>query len=266
MTFVERRHEQRFAGKEVINKKSLIIAIDGQTGSGKWALANMLADDYDLTFLNTGTSIRALALLSIEHGLVSTDETNVVGIPADFSDRIASLYDSLPNKLSIVAPTDGSRTAEVMVGDRNMLEALSTYNKQMAIENISSIIAATPEMRMRLYTLWRDAVEKFGGAVVVGRKTGVDLFPQANLKAFLYADPDASASYRLNRNVMATNQILTESSYVMGRDSRDRANGLLDQPDDALVIDTTHYLGDSAGLETLANLVKFHLESKYQIQ
>lgn len=266
MAFVERRHEKREGGKEIISKNSLIIAIDGQTGSGKWALANALSQEYQLPFVNTGTSIRALALLAIEHGIVSTDETNVVGIPVDFSDKIISLYDGLSEKLRIDQPKDGDLTANVYVGDRDMLEALSEYNKQMAIENISSMIAATPEMRMRLYTLWRDAVERLGGAVVVGRKTGVDLFPQAHLKAFLYADPEASASYRVNRKVMATPQIHTESSYVSGRDSRDRANGLLDQPDDALVIDTTHYIQDAVGLENLANIVKFHLESKYIIK
>lgn len=266
MSFVERRTEKRSGGKEIVSKRSLIIAIDGQTGSGKWAVANAISEEYQLPFVNTGTSIRALALLAIERGIVSTDETNVVGIPADFSEKIISLYDTLPEKLRIDAPKNGSLTADVYVGDRDMLQALSEYNKQMAIENISSMIAATPEMRMRLYTLWREAVDRLGGAVVVGRKTGVDLFPHAHLKAFLFADPDASASYRVNRKVMATPQIHTESSYVSGRDSRDRANGLLDQPDDALVIDTTYYIQDAVGIENLANIVKFHLESKYDIR
>jgi cytidylate kinase len=190
----------------------------------------------------------------------------VVGIPANFADRITKFYDDMGQKLTVAAPKKDTHTSQILVGERDMVEALATYNKQMAIENISSVIAATPEMRTRLYSLWRDAAERFGGIVVVGRKTGVDLFPQAQLKVFLYADPEASATYRLHRNIMATSQVYTESSYVAGRDNRDRANGLLDQPEDALVIDTTNYLQDKMGLDNLANLVKFHLESKYAIR
>ncbi len=266
MPFVERRKERRIGQKELLSKSDLIITIDGQTGSGKWALAEALSKEYGLTLLNTGTSIRALALLAIEKGIVGTDETNVVAIPPNFSEKVIQMYDSMPTKLTIAAPKKDERVAQVLVGNRDMLGALSDYNKQMAIENLSSIIAATPEMRMRLYKLWHEATDRFGGAVIVGRKTGIDLFPQANLKVFLYADPEASASYRSAQNIMATKQVTSESSYVAHRDGRDRANGLLDQPTDALVIDTTQYLEDKAGIESLANLVKFHLDAKYSLR
>jgi cytidylate kinase len=263
MASLERRRERRIGQKEFLSKQSLVITIDGQTGSGKWALAMSLAKEYGLTFINTGTTIRALSLLAIEQGIVRTNETNVVGIPADFSQRIIDMYDRMPQKIQIAKPTDGDPTARVKVGDRDMLDALTAYNKQMAIENLSSIIASSPQMRERLYILWREAATELGGVVVVGRKTGVDLFPNAHLKVFLQADPGASALYRENLQIMATEHVDKETAYVQRRDIRDRASGLLDQAEKALVIDTSEYIKDGNGLAKLTEFVRFHLDSKY---
>lgn len=258
--------QKRSGQKELLDKHTVIITIDGLTGSGKWALAEALADHYDLTFLNTGISIRALALLAIEQNLVQTDETNAIDIPADFSQRVLTLYEQMPQKLTIQKPLAGSRDARFMVGDRNMLVALDAYDKRKAIENLSSIIAATPQIRERLYAQWRGAVEQFGGSVVVGRKTGDDLFPRAQLKVFLHADPEASAAYRFKRRVMANDGVSAEVSYVKRRDNHDRASGLLSAPQDALIVDTTPYLTDRVGLGELASLVIAQFDARYAIR
>lgn len=258
--------QKRPGQKELIDKRNLIITIDGLTGSGKWDLAKHLADNYDLLFLNTGLSIRALALLAIENKLVKTDQTSAIDIPADFPKKIVDMYEAMPEKLTIQPPIAGSRDIRFMIGDRNMLVALDAYEKRKAIENLSSIIAATPEIREKLYVEWQRAAQEFGGLVVVGRKTGDDLFPEAQMKIFLHADPAISASHRVHRHIMANELITAETNYVRRRNSMDSASGLLNPPAGAWVIDSSKYLDSKSGMRELGELVVSHFDARYTVR
>jgi len=153
------RHPQ----KEVVDRDSVVITMDGSSTAGKRIVAENLADRYNLTILNTGVTVRSLALLAIENNLVETDETNIATVPADFTRRMIELYDSQRNIFHIEKPMEGSRTVRHMYGDRELLGELITYPKQKAIENLSSIIAASPELRDKMYSRWRNAVKELGG-------------------------------------------------------------------------------------------------------
>jgi len=253
--------------KESLDQKSLIITIDGSTTAGKRVIAERLAERYNLAVLNTGTSIRAMALLAIENKLVKTDDTNVTTIPVDFADRIAELYDRLPEKLTITTPREGERTARVLVGNRDMRGELLAYRKQKAIENLSSIIAASPKIRWKLYQVWRGAAKELGGVVVIGRKTGVDLFPEAPIKLYLFASPEASAAYRVTHDPTATMHQSSEERYIRERDSHDLVHGLLDRPIDALVFDASEYISsDGKGISSLENLIATNIDSRFLIK
>lgn len=254
------------SGKEVLDKHSLIMTIDGSTTAGKRVLAEKLADRYGLTMLNTGNTIRALSLLAIEHKLVETDETNVRNIPPDFGEQIVKFYESMPEKIRIEKPREGAHTARIMVGERDMHGELLTYPKQKAVENLSSIIAASPAIRWKLYQLWRQTVSELGGTIVIGRKTGVDLFPNADIKLYLFASPEASAAYRVAHDPMAHKGIEDEQLYVRLRDGKDREMGLLDRPAEALVLDTSNYIRDITGLSMLEKRVAAYIDSKYVIR
>lgn len=252
--------------KETVDRASMIMTMDGSTTAGKRVIAERLADRYHLTIVNTGTTIRALSLLAIEHNLVKTDETNVTTIPVDIGDRIVDLYEHLPEKLRIEKPQEGSHTARVMVGDRDLLGEVITYPKQKAIENLSSIIAASPVIRWKMYQLWRGAVQELGGTIVIGRKTGLDLFPDAKVKLYLYASPEASAQYRVAHDPTAHKGLVSEEFYIRERDGRDKENGLLDRPSGALILDTSPYIKDLAGLAALEEKIAAHINSQYVIR
>ncbi len=254
------------AHKEKLDHNSLIITVDGSTTAGKRLVAEQLADKYDLTVLNTGSSIRALALLAIENNLVGTDETNVTTIPVDFAQRIVEMYDTMPHKLTIEKPRTDERIARVMVGKRDMYGELLTFRKQKAIENLSSVIAASPVIRERLYDLWRGAVRELGGVVVVGRKTGVDLFPDAPIKLYLFASPEASAAYRIRHDPTASLRQSSEEQYIRERDGRDMARGLLTWPKDAMMIDTSEYIVRQNGPELLGQVVSSMIERQFVIK
>jgi len=254
--------------KELLNRNNLIVTIDGSTTAGKRVIGEHLADRYDLSVLNTGTSVRAMALLAIENKLVKTNDTNVTTIPVDFSDRIVELYDNMPEKLTITKPREGERTARVMVGERDMRGELLTYQKQKAIENLSAIIAASPVIRWKLYQLWRKAANELGGVVVIGRKTGIDLFPNAPIKLYFYASPEASAAYRVTHDPTATMHQTTEELYIRERDGQDQVNGLLDRPTGAIVVDTSQFIsrGDGKGMAELELQLARRIDSQFEIK
>lgn len=253
--------------KKVLDHRTLIITTDGSTTAGKRLVAEHLADRYDLYVLNTGTTIRALALLAIEQNLVKTDETNVTTIPADFVDQVIRMYDTMPNKLRITKPRKDERIARIKVGKRDMRGELFAFRKQKAIDNLSSVIAASPEIRTRLMTLWREAVYELGGVVVIGRRTGIDLFPEAPIKLYLFASPEASATYRVVHDPTATLHQSSEELYVRERDGKDREIGLLARPQDAIVFDTSEYITKNGpGFAALDTRIASIIESKFDIR
>src|SRR3989344_6552440 len=248
--------------KEFLNRDSLIITIDGSATAGKRIVAERLAERYDLSVLDTGTSIRAVALLAIEQKLVKTDDTNIVDVGPDLIEKVIRLYDTMPEKLRIIPPREGERTARQMVGERDMLGELLTYRKQKAIENLSAMIAASPRMRQKLYALWRTSASALGGVVVFGRKTGVDLFPKAPIKIYLFASPKASAAYRVAHDAKSTMTIGSEEQYVRERDGVEAAHGLLERPKDALVIDTSEYIvNDGQSFDQLESRIASYIDT-----
>lgn len=252
--------------KEVLDHSSVIMTLDGSKTAGKTVVARKLADRYNLTTLDTGITIRALALLAIEQKIVKTDDTNVTKIPVDFTDRIISLYERESPCIHIAKPVEGSRSARIMVGDRDMLGELLTYPKQKAIDNLSSIIAASPQVRSKLYQLWREAIPTLGGTIVIGRKTGVDLFPHAQIKIYLYANPESSAMYSVHYDPLSEKKVDSEERYIRERDTKDMESGLLNRPQGALVLDTSAYIKDSEGLERLESRIASHINSRFIIR
>jgi cytidylate kinase len=253
--------------KETLDRNSLIVTVDGSTTAGKRVIAEQLAKRYNLTVFNTGTSIRALALVAIENSLVKTNENNVTSIPADFAERIVELYDKMPQKLMITKPREGERTARVMIGNRDMRGELLAYEKQKALDNLSSVIAASPAIRWKLYQLWRNAVRELGGVIVIGRKTGIDLFPNAPIKLYFFASPAASAEYRVTHDPRANMRQSTEELYIRERDGMDQENGLLDRPEGAFVVDTSEYIcRGGKGMSDLESQISTHIDSLYYIK
>lgn len=253
--------------KETLDRNTLVITVDGSTTAGKRVAAERLAERYDLTVFNTGTTIRALALLAIENNIVGTDQTNITTIPVDFAERMIDFYNTMPRKLVIRKPREGEHTARITVGEREMRGELLAYGKQKAVDNLAGVIAASPLVRDKLYQLWRDAVSDMGGTIVIGRKTGIDLYPEARIKLYMFASPHASAAYRVTHDPTSLMHESTEELYIRERDGQDRINGLLDRPSDALAIDTSMYIsGDGKDMSALEARIADYIDSRFIIK
>jgi cytidylate kinase len=157
-----------------VEREHVVVAIDGPAGSGKSTLARRLAEELGLTYLNTGTMYRALARAALDHGV---DVDDGVGL-AELAKRMTFEIDRSASPPSLLV--DG-RSPE-------------TELARADVEAVVSAVARHPEVRAVL----REQQQRLGseGAVVEGRDIGTVVFPNADVKVFLQADPAERAARR----------------------------------------------------------------------
>jgi len=140
----------------------MIIAIDGPAASGKGTLARRLAEHYGLPHLDTGLLYRATAASLLSAGRD----------PGDVEAAVAA-----------ARALNFSEFDEARLRGREMGEA-------------ASIVAAMPQVRAALLAAQRDFARRPGGAVLDGRDIGAVICPEAEVKIFVTASPEARAERR----------------------------------------------------------------------
>ncbi|HKP72961.1 MAG TPA: (d)CMP kinase [Pyrinomonadaceae bacterium] len=202
--------------------KPLIIAIDGPSGAGKSTLGRMLARQLGLLYVDTGAMYRAAALAVVESGVNATDADEVARVAAGAKIELAGDPDSL----------------RVLLGGRDVSEEIRTEQ----ITRLSSVISAIPAVRRDLVRRQREMGEQ-GGVVLDGRDIGTVVFPNADVKFFLTAVPEARAKRRYDEDHRKEPDLTFQETLadINTRDTRDstRADSPLRIAEDAHVIDTT---------------------------
>ncbi|NLW86058.1 MAG: (d)CMP kinase [Planctomycetes bacterium] len=202
----------------------MIITIDGPAGSGKSTAARNLATRLGIAFLDTGATYRAVTLKALETGIDLADE--------DALCEVARNCD-----VSFEPAPQGLR---VLLEGRDV----STEIRTSRVSEMSRYAAASPKVREVLVNLQRRLGAELGSFVTEGRDQGTVVFPQANLKVYLDADPAVRARRRHAELAAAGYKDSYESvlSAIADRDARDRgrAVGPLSKPKDAVVIDTSN--------------------------
>jgi CMP/dCMP kinase len=198
----------------------MIVAIDGPAGAGKSTVAARLAARFGLLNLETGAMYRAFALKAIEHGVDTADATALQKLAADTVIRLE--------------PTPS--------GNRVLLDGNDVTGRvrESAITQAASQVSVHPPIRQWMVDLQRKLGER-GGVVMEGRDIGTVVFPDADIKIFLDASPEARSERRYEQSGRAASPeaILQE---IRDRDDRDRnrAQSPLKPAPDAMVIDSTH--------------------------
>ncbi|MCD4825500.1 MAG: (d)CMP kinase [Phycisphaerae bacterium] len=214
----------------------MIITIDGPAGSGKSTAARNLARALGIAFLDTGATYRAVTLRALREKVDLADESAV----ADVASRV---------KLRMQAGPDG---VAVFDGDDDITQAIRTEE----VSENSHYAASPPAVREILVDLQRQMGRQLGQFVTEGRDQGSVVFPDADVKFFLLAAPEARARRRVEQLAEAgeTAEYETVLAAIVQRDQRDsqRAVGPLVKPDGAIEIDTTPNTPD----ETLAALLR----------
>ena len=217
---------------------SFVVAIDGPAGAGKSSVAKRLARRLSVRYLDTGAPYRALALYLVRKGIPPDDTADLRGVLMGVSIEL--------------------REGGVLLNGEDVSAAIRTPH----VDGIVSAYSALGCVREALLDLQRGQ-RQYGSLVVEGRDVGSVVFPDAPLKFFMTASPEARARRRcldLQRKgePVSFEEVL---SQIRARDRLDstRAIAPLTRPDDAVLVDTSEMTEDEV-LEYLEHRVRDALE------
>lgn len=213
---------------------SIVVAVDGTSGSGKSSTCRGVAQRLGLRYLDTGAQFRAVTWWMLDHGVDVHDAAAVAARSAE---------------PSIVSGTDPSAPT-ITVDGRDVSVEIRSEAVNAAVSPVSTV----PQVRAMLLDLQR-ALIGTGGIVVEGRDIGSVVWPQAQVKVFLTADPAARARRRAaeegGSDVTSTQEVLLERDRI----DSGRTTAPLIRADGAVEIDTTGHTLDEV-IALVAGLVE----------
>jgi len=202
----------------------IIVALDGPAGSGKSSTAKAVAAELGYRHLDSGAFYRAITHAALQ-----------AGIPAE---RWPALTEAELDGLDVHGRPDAKGYTLTVAG-----ADVSAEIRSAAVNAHVSRMAAVPAVRGWLMDALREAGAR-GGLVADGRDIGTVVFPDAELKVYLVADPAERARRRLREQGAAEpsdEEVGAEAERLLGRDEVDstRAVAPLARAPDAVEVDTT---------------------------
>lgn len=207
----------------LMNVPDIIIAIDGYSSTGKSSFAKIIADEFSFLYLDSGALYRGVTLFAMENGFIGDD--NTINVPA--------LEKAMEN-LDLHFGEGGT-----YIGDR----CIEAEIRSMEVAGKVSPIATVPQVRDFVDRKLRE----FGKAkrvVMDGRDIGTTVFPDAELKIFMTADPLVRAQRRADE-MRAKGIDVDIDSVIANLQERDyidshREASPLSKAEDAIVLDNSH--------------------------
>lgn len=215
----------------------MIIAIDGFSSCGKSTIAKSLAKKLNLPYIDTGAMYRAVTWYFINNNISLSNELEI--------------YDAL-NHIDIkFKRIDESNI--LYCNGQPLIDELRT----MEVSNLVSEVSTIPEVRVKLVTLQQQMGEH--GAVMDGRDIGTVVFPNANHKFFLIADPMIRAKRRYDelkeKNMETSLEEIVENLAHRDHIDSTRDHSPLKKADDAIQIDNS-YLTKEQQIEVILSYLE----------
>jgi len=212
---------------------NVVVAVDGTSGSGKSSTCRAVADRLGLRYLDTGAQYRAITWWMLREGVDVHDAEAVAARAGE--PVLVSGTDPLAPAITV----DGVDVSVEIRGDD--------------VNGAVSPVSAVPAVRSRLVDLQRELIGA-GGIVVEGRDIGSVVWPQAELKVYLTADPAARAARRALENGGADLSATQESLLARDKIDSGRAVAPLTMADGAIHVDSTDLTLDEV-VELVVGLV-----------
>tara|TARA_B100001093_G_C26651678_1_gene937751 strand:- start:231 stop:884 length:654 start_codon:yes stop_codon:yes gene_type:complete len=198
-----------------------IVTLDGPSGSGKGTVGRLLARVLNFNYLDSGLLYRAVAILVIEKGIALSDVSNIEEIARNMNLE----FSSENNKIFLdgIDVSNSIRTEEISI--------------------VSSKVAQLKAVRAILHEIQRGYL-KGNGLIADGRDMGTVIFPDADLKIFITASPEARA-YRRHKELLGRGESVSLRDLERSIASRDRSDSErkispLVPAVDAIIIDTSN--------------------------
>jgi cytidylate kinase len=221
--------------------RKLIIAIDGPAGAGKSTIASRLARKLGYVNLESGAMYRALALKAIENDISFDDEPALVNLAQEL-------------RIQLEPTRNGNRT--LLNG-----QDVSSRIREADVTEAASRVSVHPGVRAWMVARQRE-MGAGGGIVMEGRDIGTKVFPGADLKLFLDADPVVREQRRMEQHKIKGEVAANLATDLRERDRRDRTRAAspLQAAEDAVVIDSTS-LNEDEVLARVEELARVKLNS-----
>jgi len=205
--------------------KDLIIAIDGYSSCGKSTFAKKIAKVLDYLYIDSGAMYRAVTLYALENGLITGSKLNRYLLTQHLNNVHIS-FGGTPGNLQMVL--NGKRVEKEI--------------RSVRVSGFVSQVSALKEVRMKMVEIQRD-IGKNKRIVMDGRDIGTVVFPDADLKIFMTANPKIRAERRYRELMEKGEKVNFEEieKNIMYRDQYDTTRKIspLRKADDAIVLDNS---------------------------
>lgn len=212
----------------------MVITIDGPAGAGKSTVAKRTARELGIKYLDTGAIYRAIALILAESEISPDNEEYL-------REALAKLRVEL-------------REGQVLVNDFDVSGEIRTPT----VDELSSVYSALPAVREALLGVQQEQ-QNYGSIIAEGRDVGSVVFPDAQVKFFLTASPEARARRRYDERKAKGEKADYEEilSAIIQRDKNDsgRDTAPLKVPEGAIYLDTSDMTEDEV-LKFILNKVR----------